>query len=124
MRLLRIKKVLTVFIFNTSFFLGKDFLKKHDSRCFGSLFLQIGQLDIALEGGADSPLGKLVISSVYDGGAADKHGQFWVILRPCFNFNITINWNQHLFPTCQQKTEHNNFECMIFFLQCCCNRLD
>uniref|UniRef100_A0A8D3BX79 Harmonin n=1 Tax=Scophthalmus maximus TaxID=52904 RepID=A0A8D3BX79_SCOMX len=43
MRLLRIKKVLTVFIFNTSFFL-------------------------------DSPLGKLVISSVYDGGAADKHG--------------------------------------------------
>ncbi|XP_035498959.1 harmonin isoform X1 [Scophthalmus maximus] len=35
---------------------------------------KIGQLDIALEGGADSPLGKLVISSVYDGGAADKHG--------------------------------------------------
>ncbi|XP_036007671.1 harmonin isoform X1 [Fundulus heteroclitus] len=33
-----------------------------------------GQLDVALEGGADSPLGKLVISSVYEGGAADKHG--------------------------------------------------
>ncbi|XP_070828519.1 harmonin [Chaetodon trifascialis] len=33
-----------------------------------------GQLDIALEGGADSPLGKLVVSSVYKGGAADKHG--------------------------------------------------
>ncbi|CAN9498780.1 unnamed protein product [Ophioblennius macclurei] len=33
-----------------------------------------GPLDLALEGGADSPLGKLVISSVYDGGAADKHG--------------------------------------------------
>uniref|UniRef100_A0A8C3GCJ6 Harmonin n=1 Tax=Cyclopterus lumpus TaxID=8103 RepID=A0A8C3GCJ6_CYCLU len=33
-----------------------------------------GQLDIALEGGADSPLGKLVFSSVYEGGAADKHG--------------------------------------------------
>uniref|UniRef100_A0A8C9X1K8 Harmonin n=1 Tax=Sander lucioperca TaxID=283035 RepID=A0A8C9X1K8_SANLU len=33
-----------------------------------------GQLDIALEGGADSPLGKLVICSVYEGGAADKHG--------------------------------------------------
>ncbi|XP_061577423.1 harmonin isoform X2 [Cololabis saira] len=33
-----------------------------------------GQLDLALEGGADSPLGKLVISSVYEGGAADKHG--------------------------------------------------
>ncbi|TNN59788.1 Harmonin [Liparis tanakae] len=33
-----------------------------------------GQLDIALEGGADSPLGKLVLSSVYEGGAADKHG--------------------------------------------------
>uniref|UniRef100_A0A3B3XBQ7 Harmonin n=1 Tax=Poecilia mexicana TaxID=48701 RepID=A0A3B3XBQ7_9TELE len=33
-----------------------------------------GQLDIALEGGAESPLGKLVVSSVYEGGAADKHG--------------------------------------------------
>uniref|UniRef100_A0A7N8XQH4 Harmonin n=1 Tax=Mastacembelus armatus TaxID=205130 RepID=A0A7N8XQH4_9TELE len=33
-----------------------------------------GQLDVALEGGADSPLGKLVVSSVYEGGAADKHG--------------------------------------------------
>uniref|UniRef100_A0A3Q3JWD5 PDZ domain-containing protein n=1 Tax=Monopterus albus TaxID=43700 RepID=A0A3Q3JWD5_MONAL len=33
-----------------------------------------GQLDLALEGGAESPLGKLVISSVYEGGAADKHG--------------------------------------------------
>ncbi|XP_042267909.1 harmonin isoform X1 [Thunnus albacares] len=35
---------------------------------------KMGQLDLALEGGADSPLGKLVISSVYEGGAADKHG--------------------------------------------------
>lgn len=43
---------------------------------FFIFFFQIGQLDLALEGGADSPLGKLVISSVYDGGAADKHGQF------------------------------------------------
>lgn len=33
-----------------------------------------GQLDLALEGGTDSPLGKLVISAVYEGGAADKHG--------------------------------------------------
>nr|XP_029134689.1 harmonin isoform X2 [Labrus bergylta] len=33
-----------------------------------------GQLDVALEGGADSPLGKLVVSSVYEGGAADQHG--------------------------------------------------
>lgn len=32
------------------------------------------QLDLALEGGADSPLGKLVVSAVYEGGAADKHG--------------------------------------------------
>lgn len=38
--------------------------------------LKIGQLDVALEGGADSPLGKLVVSSVYEGGAADQHGQF------------------------------------------------
>nr|XP_046251018.1 harmonin isoform X1 [Scatophagus argus] len=35
---------------------------------------KMGQLDIAVEGGADSPLGKLVVSSVYEGGAADKHG--------------------------------------------------
>lgn len=42
---------------------------------FYALFLQAGQLDIALEGGADSPLGKLVVSAVYEGGAADKHGQ-------------------------------------------------
>ncbi|XP_015820385.3 harmonin isoform X1 [Nothobranchius furzeri] len=35
---------------------------------------KVGQLDLALEGGADSPLGKLVISAVYEGGAADKHG--------------------------------------------------
>uniref|UniRef100_A0A7N6B7U0 PDZ domain-containing protein n=1 Tax=Anabas testudineus TaxID=64144 RepID=A0A7N6B7U0_ANATE len=34
----------------------------------------VGQLDLVLEGGADSPLGKLVVSSVYEGGAADKHG--------------------------------------------------
>uniref|UniRef100_A0A667XNA3 Harmonin n=1 Tax=Myripristis murdjan TaxID=586833 RepID=A0A667XNA3_9TELE len=33
-----------------------------------------GKLDLALEGGVDSPLGKLVVSSVYEGGAADKHG--------------------------------------------------
>uniref|UniRef100_A0A8C4DMG9 Usher syndrome 1C n=1 Tax=Dicentrarchus labrax TaxID=13489 RepID=A0A8C4DMG9_DICLA len=36
--------------------------------------LLVGQLDVVLEGGADSPLGKLVVSSVYEGGAADKHG--------------------------------------------------
>uniref|UniRef100_A0A667XEV6 Usher syndrome 1C n=1 Tax=Myripristis murdjan TaxID=586833 RepID=A0A667XEV6_9TELE len=39
------------------------------------LFVPIaGKLDLALEGGVDSPLGKLVVSSVYEGGAADKHG--------------------------------------------------
>lgn len=42
--------------------------------CRRPLFFQVGQLDVALEGGADSPLGKLVVSSVYEGGAADKHG--------------------------------------------------
>ncbi|CAB1323517.1 unnamed protein product, partial [Coregonus sp. 'balchen'] len=25
-------------------------------------------------GGVDSPLGKLVVSAIYDGGSADKHG--------------------------------------------------
>lgn len=40
------------------------------------IVLKLGQLDVVLEGGADSPLGKLVVSSVYEGGAADKHGLF------------------------------------------------
>ncbi len=41
---------------------------------FFLFIFKIGRLDIALEGGSDSPLGKLVVSSVYEGGAADKHG--------------------------------------------------
>ncbi|KAM9377483.1 harmonin-like [Pholidichthys leucotaenia] len=36
--------------------------------------IKTGQLDLALEGGADSPLGKLVVSQVYEDGAADRHG--------------------------------------------------
>ncbi|XP_046890883.1 harmonin isoform X2 [Hypomesus transpacificus] len=35
---------------------------------------KVGQLDLAVEGGVDSPLGKLVISAIYEGGSADKHG--------------------------------------------------
>lgn len=38
------------------------------------IILKDGNLDLALEGGAHSPLGKLVVSAVYEGGAADKHG--------------------------------------------------
>ncbi|XP_072322397.1 harmonin isoform X5 [Scyliorhinus torazame] len=33
-----------------------------------------GPLDLAVEGGISSPLGKIVVSAIYDGGAADKHG--------------------------------------------------
>ncbi|XP_069325763.1 harmonin isoform X2 [Eulemur rufifrons] len=33
-----------------------------------------GSLDLALEGGVDSPIGKVVISAVYEGGAAERHG--------------------------------------------------
>ncbi|XP_031421294.1 harmonin isoform X2 [Clupea harengus] len=33
-----------------------------------------GQLELAVEGGVESPLGKIVVSAVYEGGAADKHG--------------------------------------------------
>ncbi|XP_072529724.1 harmonin isoform X1 [Salminus brasiliensis] len=33
-----------------------------------------GNLDLAVEGGVDSPLGKLVVSAIYEGGSADKHG--------------------------------------------------
>lgn len=35
---------------------------------------KVGNLDLAVEGGVDSPLGKLVVSAVYEGGSADKHG--------------------------------------------------
>lgn len=41
-----------------------------------SLLPQVGPLDLAVEGGVDSPLGKLVVSAIYDGGSADKHGEF------------------------------------------------
>ncbi|XP_015278963.1 PREDICTED: harmonin [Gekko japonicus] len=33
-----------------------------------------GSLDLAVEGGVASPIGKIVVSAVYEGGAADKHG--------------------------------------------------
>ncbi|KAK2834356.1 hypothetical protein Q7C36_015057 [Tachysurus vachellii] len=33
-----------------------------------------GPLDLVVEGGIDSPLGKLVVSAIYEGGSADKHG--------------------------------------------------
>uniref|UniRef100_A0A452ICP9 PDZ domain-containing protein n=1 Tax=Gopherus agassizii TaxID=38772 RepID=A0A452ICP9_9SAUR len=33
-----------------------------------------GRLDLAVEGGIDSPIGKIVVSVIYEGGAADKHG--------------------------------------------------
>ncbi|KAH1171321.1 harmonin isoform X1 [Mauremys mutica] len=33
-----------------------------------------GPLDLAVEGGIDSPIGKIVVSAIYEGGAADKHG--------------------------------------------------
>ncbi|XP_059578604.1 harmonin isoform X7 [Alligator mississippiensis] len=33
-----------------------------------------GALDLAVEGGINSPIGKIVVSAIYDGGAADKHG--------------------------------------------------
>ncbi|XP_029894643.1 harmonin isoform X7 [Aquila chrysaetos chrysaetos] len=33
-----------------------------------------GSLDLAVEGGIDSPVGKVVVSAIYEGGAADKHG--------------------------------------------------
>lgn len=46
------------------------------------LFLsnQEGSLDLALEGGVDSPIGKVVVSAVYDGGAAERHGEWG---QPC-----------------------------------------
>lgn len=37
---------------------------------------QEGALDLALEGGVDSPIGKVVVSAVYEGGAAEQHGEW------------------------------------------------
>ncbi|MBN3324024.1 USH1C protein, partial [Atractosteus spatula] len=55
-----------VFVFTPEQIMGKDVrllrIKKE------------GPLDLAVEGGVDSPLGKLVVSAIYDGGSADKHG--------------------------------------------------
>ncbi|NXX25310.1 USH1C protein, partial [Nicator chloris] len=34
-----------------------------------------GSLDLAVEGGIDSPIGKTVVSAIYEDGAADKHGE-------------------------------------------------
>lgn len=42
---------------------------------WGLFSSQEGPLDLAVEGGIDSPLGKLVVSAIYDGGSADKHGE-------------------------------------------------
>ncbi|NXH60276.1 USH1C protein, partial [Rhabdornis inornatus] len=33
-----------------------------------------GSLDLAVEGGIDSPVGKIVVSAIYEDGAADRHG--------------------------------------------------
>ena len=33
-------------------------------------------MDLALEGGVDSPIGKVVVSAVYEGGAAERHGEW------------------------------------------------
>lgn len=44
---------------------------------------QEGALDLALEGGVDSPIGKVVVSAVYEGGAAERHGE-WEPAMPQF----------------------------------------
>lgn len=41
-----------------------------------AFFHQEGSLDLALEGGVDSPVGKVVVSAVYEGGAAERHGEY------------------------------------------------
>lgn len=41
---------------------------------------QEGSLDLALEGGVDSPVGKVVVSAVYEGGAAARHGEYRPVL--------------------------------------------
>uniref|UniRef100_A0A8C0GNX5 USH1 protein network component harmonin n=1 Tax=Chelonoidis abingdonii TaxID=106734 RepID=A0A8C0GNX5_CHEAB len=43
-----------------------------EEQCYDSTME--GPLDLAVEGGIDSPIGKIVVSAIYEGGAADKHG--------------------------------------------------
>lgn len=49
---------------------------------FASHVLQDGELELAVEGGIDTPVGKLVVSAVYGGGSADKHGEATETLLP------------------------------------------
>uniref|UniRef100_A0A4W5R866 Usher syndrome 1C n=1 Tax=Hucho hucho TaxID=62062 RepID=A0A4W5R866_9TELE len=42
--------------------------------CILYILYFVGPLDLAVEGGVDSPLGKLVVSAIYDGSSVDKHG--------------------------------------------------
>lgn len=71
MRQLRIKKVGRAFVAVRR---GKGRYSRKQLMVCLLIILKDGNLDLALEGGADSPLGKLVVSAVYEGGAADKHG--------------------------------------------------
>lgn len=48
---------------------------------------QEGSLDLALEGGVDSPIGKVVVSAVYEGGAAERHGE-WGRVTPLFGDSV------------------------------------
>ena len=57
------------------------------------IVFKVGKLDLALEGGSDSPLGKLVVSCVYEGGAADKHGSFISIFLVGLQHIVTICTN-------------------------------
>ncbi|NXF28590.1 USH1C protein, partial [Nyctibius bracteatus] len=72
-------------VYNSSFRSNKKQVKEHFP-CFFTpeqimgkdvRLLRIkkeGSLDLAVEGGIDSPIGKIVVSAIYEGGAADKHG--------------------------------------------------
>lgn len=51
--------------------------------------IQEGSLDLALEGGVDSPVGKVVVSAVYEGGAAERHGE-WGPAMPQFGDGAVI----------------------------------
>lgn len=73
--------------------------------------LQEGKLDLSIEGGIDSPLGKIVVSSIYEGGAADKHGKSYKNNTfPRYHRDLGVgsfDFNKHL-SNCTLKTNDDH----------------
>lgn len=120
-RLLRIKKV-EIRIKNKEF----DWTVKTNNQVWFlySLIciLQDGKLDLAIEGGIESPLGKIVVSSIYEGGAADKHGEPY---KTMFKLHLhyihswsTLYSHQTIPRPCWGKAGFSVKHCKLCFVSC------